>query len=755
MIGRTLGHYRIVEPLGAGAMGAVYRAHDERLRRDVALKLLPGAVERSAEARERLLREARALSRLQHPSIATVFDFDSDQDAHFLVMELIPGTTLETRLAGGVLTERETISLAIQAADALAAAHREGLVHRDIKPANLILTPEGRLKILDFGIALLADPAPDAEETASQTGGSPVAGTPAYMAPEQLRGEPVDGRTDLYGLGVTLYELVTARRPFEAAPLASLIDAILHRPPAPPGELRPELSPAFGALILRCLAKRPEERWRTAVELLEALRALEESRSWTGAGEGSAAPPGRRALESVAVLPLENLSRDPEEEYFADGMTEAVIAGLARVRGLRVISRTSVMRYKRDRPPLAAIARALHVEAVVEGSVLRAGDRVRITANLIDVTADRHLWSNVYDRDLGDILSLQDEVAGAIAREIRHRLSPPAEAAGPPPARPSVEPEAVRAYLKGRFHWEMRSEEGIGRAIEFFNQAIALDPLYPLPYTGLADCHLILAGFSLRSSRDSAARARAAAQRALELDPTLAEAHASLAAVTDSHEWRRAEAERLFRRAIELNPNYATAHHWLSDHLTSMGRFEESLAEVRLAETLDPLSLIITTSVGSVLYYARRYRESADLMMDMVDLNPGFPATWRSLGGSLEMLGRFDEAIAAFERARELSDDSPYAILALAHALALAGRGESSRDLLAALRSGSRPRYVSPYSEAAVRVALGETEEAFGCLDRALAERDRALVWLPVAPRFDPLRGDPRLRRFIAAVGAQ
>ncbi|HEY7727023.1 MAG TPA: protein kinase [Candidatus Eisenbacteria bacterium] len=748
MIGTTLGHYRILESLGSGGMGVVYRAHDERLRRDVAVKVLPPEAGLDDPARARLRREALTLSRLNHPGIGAVYDLDTEGGVDYLVMELVPGQTLDERLREGPLPEGEVVAIGIQAAEGLAAAHREGVVHRDVKPANLRLTPAGRLKILDFGVAFLSDPLRERAETVTQSAADQVAGTLAYMAPEQLLGESVDPRTDVYGLGATLYELATGERPFRAPLPAPMIDAVLNRAPEHPCVLRPGLSPRFAEILLRCLEKRPERRYRTAEELLEDLRGI-------GAGGGAASRasfPGRRPLQSVAVLPLENLSRDSEQEYFADGMTEALIAGLARVRGLRVISRTSVMRYKQERPPLPAIARALHVDAVVEGSVLRSGNRVRITANLIDAGADRHLWTDTYDRDLGDFLALQSDVASAIAQEIQCRLTPPEETRGP---RRVVDPESVQAYLKGRFQWEKRSEEGIGRAIEFFNQAIERDPLYALAYVGLADSYLVLANFSLVASRGAAVRARAAASRALELDPSLGEAHTSLAAIADMHDWNRPEAERLYRRAIELSPNYATAHHWYSDYLTSMGRFDEALAEVRRAQDLDPLSMTISTSVATVLNYARKHQEAAEHFLGVVELDPRFPLTWLGLGGAYEMLGRHEEAIAAFQKARDLTNGSTYTVMALAHAYALAGQREQAVELVEGLQREAPRRYVSPYSLAAVYTALGETDKAFQLLDIALEARDRALVWLPVSPRLDPLRGDPRFAKYLKAVGAR
>ena len=744
MIGKTLGHYRILESLGSGGMGVVYRAHDERLRRDVAVKLLPPDWALDKSARARLRREALTLSRLNHPGIGAVYDLDAEGGVDYVVMELVPGEALDARLRDGPLPEREVVEIGVQAAEGLAAAHHEGVVHRDVKPANLKLTPGGRLKLLDFGVAFLADPL--RSETATHSDSDEVAGTLAYMAPEQLLGEPVDARTDIYGLGATLYELATGRRPFVATLPAPMIDSILHEPPEHPCVVRPGLTPRLAEILLRCLEKRPERRYRTAEELLAELRAL----SVAGAGGSAKSFGGRRPLQSVAVLPLENLSGDPEQEYFADGMTEALIAGLAKVRGLRVISRTSVMRYKRERPPVPSIARALHVDAVVEGSVARSANRVRITANLIDAGADQHLWSDTYDRDLGDFLALQSDVATAIAQEIQCRLAPPEEAAAP---RRAVDPEAVQAYLKGRYYWERRSEDGTSRAIEFFNQAIERDPLYALAYVGLADCYLVLANFSLRASGDSAKRARAAANRALEIDPTLGEAHASLATVADAYEWKRPEAERLYRRGIELAPNYATAHHWYSDYLTTMSRFDEALAEVRRAQELDPLSVIISTSAATVLYYARKYEASVDHFLSVLDVDSRFAPTWRGLGGSYEMMGRYDEAIAAFSKARDLTGGSTYSIMALAHVLALCGRRDEALGLVEELRREAPKRFVSAYSLAAVHTALGDPEKAFECLDQALEERDRALIWLPVSPRLDPLRRDARIQKYLKAVG--
>ncbi|HYQ89346.1 MAG TPA: protein kinase, partial [Candidatus Binatia bacterium] len=722
MIGRTLSHYRVVEQIGAGGMGIVHRARDERLGRDVALKVLPAGALSDEAARERFRREALALSQLNHPHIATIYDLDREDELDFLVMEYIPGRTVAQMIAQRPLTECEAATIACQIAEALEEAHEQGIVHGDLKPDNVIVTPKGWVKVLDFGLAVLRGPVFQAAETTAYSGENLVQGTLPYMAPEQLLRGRADARTDLYALGVVLYEMTTGRRPFQESLAPALIEAICHRVPAPPGSWNPALSQRTDRIVLRLLAKDPDRRYQTARELNEDLRRVCATGPASFAREEAERDADRQRIGSIAVLPLENLSGDPEQDYFADGMTEALIAGLAKIRALRVISRTSVMRYKGARAALSEIARALDVEAIVEGSVLRSGNRVRITALLVDIAADRHLWAETYERDVVDILSLQSEVAQAIAGEIQVTITPQEVARFA--RRNPVDPDAYQAYLKGRYHWERRSEESLKKAQHFFQEAIDRDPAYAPAYAGLADYYITLGNFNLADSHEVYPKAKAAALRGLEMDPSSAEAYTSLGSIKGSYEWDREGAERDFRHAIALDPNYANAHHWFADHLVSLARFDEGMSEIARAQSLDPLSLVMSADAGGYLFYAERYEEAVASVRKTLDLDPSFAPSYRQLGGILEQMGRFEEAISIFEKAKEVSGSATYSLTALAHTYALSGRREDARKMLEELDELAKRKYVSPYSLAAVHVALGDFDRAFAYLDRAVERHD-------------------------------
>ncbi len=752
MIGRTLSHYRILEKIGAGGMGVVHRARDERLGRDVAIKILPAGALDDASARERFRREALALSSLNHPHIATIYDLDRQDGVDFLVMEYIPGRTVAHMVSGKALRESEAASIGCQIVEALEEAHEQGIVHGDLTSENVIVTPKGWVKVLDFGLATLRGPMLQGAETAAYTGESVVRGTLPYMAPEQLLQGRADARTDLYALGVLLYEMLTGRLPFHEALAPALIDAICHRAPAPPGTLNPLLSSLTDRVVLRLLHKDPERRYQSAGELSGDLRRICSTGPASFARDDAERAADRPRIDSIAVLPLENLSGDPEQDYFADGMTEALIAGLAKIQALRVISRTSVMRYKGTRIGLPEIARALDVQAIVEGSVLRSGSRVRITALLVDTETDRHLWAETYERDVGDILSLQAEVAQAIAGEIRISITPQESARFA--RRSPVDPDAYNAYLKGRYHWEKRSEEGLAKALHFFQEAIDRDPTYAPAYSGLADYYITLGNFNLAESHDVYPKAKAAALRGLERDPASAEAYTSLASVKGSYEWDREGAERDFRHAIALNPNYANAHHWYADHLVSLARFEEAMEQIARAQSLDPLSLVMSADAGGYLFYAGRYDEAIAQVLKTLELDPRFAPSYRQLGGIYEQKGMFREAIEVFEKARDMSGSATYSLTALAYTYALSGRREEALKMLAQLDEIAKRKYVSLYSLAAVHVALGDFDRAFELLDRAVKAHDRALIWLKVAPRFDRVRSDPRFRAILRTVGA-
>ncbi|MFQ5777854.1 MAG: protein kinase, partial [Terriglobia bacterium] len=572
MIGKTLSHYRIVEKIGAGGMGEVYRARDERLERDVAVKVLPTGTLADEAARKRFRKEALALSKLNHPHIATVFDFDTQDGLDFLVMEYVPGPSLAETLGDGALSEKEVVRLGGQIASALEEAHGQRVVHRDLKPGNIALTARGDAKVLDFGLAKLVRPVSQATTLDSLSETQGMAGTLPYMAPEQLRGEEVDARTDIHALGAILYEMVTGRRPFPETHGPRLTDAILHQAPPPPGRLKPNLSTRLEEIILKCLEKEPEHRYQSAKELLVDLR-----RPATPTGVSPRQVPGGSArlrlmvrlgavgiavgallvalvglnvgglrdrltgsvrsgqITSLAVLPLDNLMNDPEQDYFVDGMTEAVITELSKIGALKVISRTSVMRYKETDKSLRAIAADLGVDAIVEGSVLRSGDRVRITAQLIDASTDEHLWADNFDRSLGDILALHSDVAQAIAREIKIAVTPEEEA-HLASARP-VNPEAHEAYLKGDYHWNKFTREGFAQSLGYFQQAIEIDPDYAPAYAGMARAYSVLGVFGGLVPSETHPKAKTAALKALELDDTLAQAHVALGMTMLLYDW--------------------------------------------------------------------------------------------------------------------------------------------------------------------------------------------------------------------------
>ncbi|MEO6462377.1 MAG: protein kinase, partial [Candidatus Eisenbacteria bacterium] len=557
--GTRLGPYEILAPLGAGGMGEVWRARDTRLEREVAVKVLPAATRGDDDARARFRREALALSRLNHPHIETVYDFGDEGGIDYLVLEYVPGETLAARLERGRIPEREAADLGAQAAEALAEAHERGVLHRDLKPGNIMVTTKGRVKVLDFGLAKLAE-TDDASRTVDVTMVGATIGTLAYMAPEQLLGSPVDARADLYALGVVLYEMTTGERPFQAALATALSNAILHGALAPPRTREPALSARVEAVILRALEREAPRRYQTAGEMAGELRRLA-----AGEATASAADAPARGVTSIAVLPLENLSGDPAQEYFSDGMTEELIASLAQVRALRIISRTSVMRYKGQRRSIAEIAHELNVDAVVEGSVRRAGDRVRITAQLIDAATERHLWARSYERDMTEVLALQGEVAAAIVAEIQVTVTPQ-EATLLHDAR-AVKPEAYEAYLKGRYFIERRTEENLRQGLASLDEAVRLDPTLELAHVGVADAYNLMGFMTVLAPREAFPRAQAAARRALEIDPSSAEAWTSLAYGTLWHDWDIAGSERLFRKSIDLNARYSQAHLWFANVL--------------------------------------------------------------------------------------------------------------------------------------------------------------------------------------------
>jgi len=795
VIGRSLSHYRITEKIGAGGMGEVYRAEDLHLARDVAIKVLPAGTLTDEAARRRFRHEALALSKLNHPNIQTVHDFDTQEEVDFLVVEFIPGPTLADKLAAGALPEKEIASLGSQIAAALEEAHERGVVHRDLKPGNIKVTPKGQVKVLDFGIAKLLKPAGATATTESFTDTHGVAGTLPYMAPEQLRGEAADPRSDIWAAGVLLYEMATARLPFEERVFSLLSESILHRPPPAPSRLKPGLSPRLEEIILKCLEKDPDNRYQSARDLLVDFRrltaptALPLAPSPVAPARGTIATLFRSAqrplplgtglavvavalllgfnvgglreklfgaaapkFDSLAVLPLENLSGDPEQEYFADGMHEELIATLGKIGALKVISRTSVMQYKQQRKPLPEIARELGVDAVIEGSVRRAGDQVRITVQLVDARADKHLWAKSYQREIRDILALQTEVAQEIAQQIRVSVTP--EERTRLESSSTVNSEAYQLYLKGLYYWVERTPGGetLGKSREYFEQAIEKDPAYAHAYAGLANAYVTIGYRGLIPTTEAYERARAAAKRALELDESLGEAHLALAGVMGDYDWDWAGADREFKRAIELSPNFANAHNWYSQYLTIMGQHDQAIAEAKRAVELDPLSIRLRPYVVAAFFYARRYDEAIEQAKKIIELDPNWPqihSAYALLGVSYLQKGMHEEAFKAVEKAETLRGASPEFLAAWRKAHKEGGIKGETRFWLQAERLPA----LSGMTRASMHALLGEKDRAFELLDKLVREKDQEAPFLKVDPCFDSLRSDPRYHDLLRRMG--
>jgi eukaryotic-like serine/threonine-protein kinase len=772
--GTILGSFEIIAAIGAGGMGEVYKAKDTRLGRMVAIKVLREEFSGDQLRRSRFEREARAISSLNHPYICTLLDVGHQDRIEYLVMELVDGPTLATSLARGPLPPGEILRNGIEIAYALDAAHKHGIVHRDLKPSNIAVTPSG-VKLLDFGVAKMmetspaapgeAHNAPTTDPTAEQplTDDGRIVGTLECMAPEQLRGEAADARTDIFALGGVLYRMATGRPPFTGAGDAALIASILEHDAPLASSLNDRNPRGLDRIVQRCLAKKPAERWQSAGDVARELEWIAahptpepRSKPWLIAGTAAfialllavllwlngfrqttvAGTGGAHRIRSLAVLPLENFSRDPEQEYFADGMTEALTTSLAQISALSVISRTSVMKYGRAHASSQQIGKELNVDALIEGSVQRSGDKVAITVQLIDAASDHHLWARSYERELRDVLGLEQDMARAIADQIRIRLTPE-ERMRLSDAR-EVDPAAYEMYLKGLFALDKHTENGVFEAMSRFGSMIEKNPDDPLPYNGMALAYIALVDF-FRAPSETMPQARAAASRALQLDPNLAEAHASLARVEFGYDWDWANAAREFTRALQLKPSLARVHFLYSQYLSALGRHAAAIAEVTRSRELDPLS----PRHGSfLLLMARRYDDAIAAASNAAEGDPNLYSPLMVRGLVYTEEGRFPEAIADLERASQLSD-SPLVAAMLAAAYAAAARRAEAEKLLARLETATG-RYACPYETAIVYSKLGKVDKAFQWLERGYRERSWCMVWLKVDPRLDPLHGDVR-----------
>jgi eukaryotic-like serine/threonine-protein kinase len=811
--GTRLGPYEIVAPIGAGGMGEVYRARDTRLGRDVAIKVLPPEFADDPERLRRFEQEARAVAALSHPNVLALFDVGSavvslrgaegpeaisaqasglsrpqsglavtegaGEVVHFLVTELLEGESLHDRLKAGGLTVRKAVETAVQIAQGLAAAHEKGIVHRDLKPANVFVTRDGQVKILDFGIAKLVAPRSlerpaQATTVVDATEAGTTLGTVGYMAPEQVRGQAVDHRSDIFSLGCVLHELLSGRSPFRRETAADTVSAVLQDDPAP---LPVAVPRALGGIVRRCLEKRPEDRFQSARDLgfdlqaaAETLTAGSVTRSavrlrrhrWAVAAvlvavataaaiyvvvrgrSGGPAAAGR--IRSLAVLPLANLSGDPAQEYFSDGMTEELITNLSKISALKVISRTSVMQFKGTRKPIREIAQALGVDGIVEGSVLRAGDRVRITAQLISAATDTHLWAESYERDMRDVLALQGEVARAVAGEVKAALTPQ-EQARLASARP-VNPEAYDAYLKGLHHWYKLMPGDLDSAQRYFELAIAKDPNYALAYTGIA---LVWAGRSqvgLIPPAEAAPKAKAAAQKAIGLDDTVAETHYTLAVLRAWVDWDWVGAEREFKRAIELNPSFPDALIYYSHFLMTMGRPDEAMPQARRALELDPFNPLFHSLYGVDFLYVRKWDDAIGQARTALSAAPDDAMANAVLWYAYGAKGMHREALAVARVYMKLVYDDRDVDEALERGFAEAGYEGAMRRAAEPLIAHFHKSYVNPFDIVSLYVEAGETSRAVDWLEKGYEVRDQNMPYSGW-PIFDSLRSDPRFQSLL------
>ncbi len=758
--GTRFGSFEILEPLGAGGMGEVYRARDLRLAREVAVKVLPEDFLEGEERKERFEREARLLAALNHPGIAAIYSFEeipgplssSSSTRHLLIMELVEGETLRHRLFSGPLPTRTALDLARQIAEGLATAHQKNVVHRDLKPENVMITSDGRAKVLDFGLAKdltagVSSPEADAPTLTRPTEPGTVLGTVGYMSPEQVRGLPADARSDVFSFGAILYEMLTGRRAFQKETAAEIMTAILHE--QPPKTSGANVPAAVEDIVRQCLEKDPARRASSAVVLATRLRELLEA-----SASGPSRSRKRKAIDSVAVLPLVNAGGESEHDYLGDGITERLIDTLSHLPKLRVMARSTVFRFSgREIDPLAA-GRELDVRAVVTGRLSKVGDLLRVQAELVDVSSGFRLWGARYERPMQDLLAIEEGISHEICEHLRFKLSAPERRKVA--KQHTRNAEAYQLYLKGRFFWNKWTPEGMRAAIQNYESAIELDPSYALAWGGIADAFGVLGNIKALPPSEAFPQAKSAALRALELDPNLAEAHASLGFVRRFYDWEWSSAEREFRDAVRLSPGYATGHRWYGQLLSGLGRHEEAITEARRALELDPLSVIIHTAVGDVLFYARRYDEAIEAYRKALELDPDFLAGHSDLARALESCGRIDEAIRHYERAVALAGNTVAdPSIGLANACAVAGRRQEALDVLEELKARRDRQYVSPWGLASIYARLGETGFALEWLERAYDEHDSTLVWLKVHPRFDPLRSEPRFLELLKRLGLE
>ncbi len=797
-IGTRLGPYLRRAAIGAGAQGDVYKAVDTTLDRAVVIKVLPEEHTVKSYSGKRFRREAKLAASLDHPNICTIHGLYEEGSVRYITMQYVEGKTVRQLVAGHPLELGSALAIAIQTAEALAAAHARGIIHRDIKAANVMVTDAGLVKVLDFGLAkLLEGSGEDTDDQHLTELGVPY-GTATYAAPEQAKGGLVDHRADIFSTGVLLYEMLTGTWPFKGNSAVEVRYAVLHGKAKPLAEARAEDSPFIVRLqqiLDRALAKEPADRYQQVEELRDDMRAVlkevdpEASQAVSFTGSGSRVPPRflagvlrqtffskyKRAIiggvaaallaatigaiyltrarkpgvESLAVLPFANA--DPATEYLSDGITESLINSLAQLPAIKVRSRNSVFNYKGREANPETIGRDLGVGVVVAGAVQKRGDSLSVSVELIDTKDDSHIWGQRYTHSVNNLLTLQAELSRDITRSLRLRLTSAEQQQLV--KNYATNSEAYELYLQGRYYWNKRTAEGLNKGIEYFQQAIEKDPGYALAYVGLAESYAVLSFYGDTDPKESFPKAKAAATSALQLDEMLGEAHASLGFVHMVYDWDWSGAEKEFKHAIEFNPNYASAWHWYGWHLTAMGRFDEAAAKLKRAQELEPLSQIIGTSLGEMYYYARQYDRAIEQLLKTLQIEKNFAQARMALGRCYLQKGDFSRAIAELSQARAISGETAMNSGNLGYAYAVSGQREQARKMLGEIREMAKQHYVSSYYVALIYVGLGEKDQGLEWLSKAQQEGSEQRLTLKVDPRLDSLRSDPRFQELLRNIG--
>jgi len=810
--GTRLAGYEVRSLLGVGGMGEVYLAHDVKLNRNVALKILPASVVADRQRMKRFAQEAKAASALNHPNILTIYHIDEAGGKNFIVTEFVEGETLRQRLRRESIELSVVLDLSIQIATALWAAHQAGIVHRDIKPENIMLRRDGIAKVLDFGLAKLIDTSTAVDTTAKtktlvKTDPGTVVGTAIYMSPEQARGIEVDTRTDIFSLGVVLYEMVSGSLPFARSTSNEVLAALLSdMEPQPLARYSRDVPIELERIVSKALRKNREERYQTIKDMLLDLQSLQQELAferrlaravpseeksthdrskhlatkaidseratatstsaikWVvgavvvlsivvlGATAYRHFTSGRvEAISSIAVLPLVNASGDPNMEYLTDGIAESLMNSLSQLPNLKVISRNTAFHYKGKEQDSERVGKELNVRAVLTGSLKQIGDHIVINVSLDDALDNHEIWGSQYERKVSDLLLIQQEIAQAITDNLRLKLSTADESRLT--KHYTENPEAYQLYLKGRFYLNKRTGDGAKKGLEYIQQALEKDPTFALGYAGLADAYFLLTTFADSPPKESLPKSKAAAKRALELDESLAEAHASLASALFFYDRNYPEAEREFRRAIDLNPNYATAHHWYgSTYLAKMERFDEAISEVKRAQELDPLSIIINADLGNTYINAHQYQKAIEQLRRTIEMDQNFYFAHWQLGVAYEATSSFHDAILEYQKARQLNDD-PWVLALLGHVYAVSGKRDEALKTLEELKALSKKRYVSAYSFAVLYAGLGEKDQAFQWLEKSLQDREGRINRIKVEPLIENLHSDPRFPDLVRRVG--